>query len=64
LVQEAATEQNHLDSKLNVFILMDMLSKWSGILDSFEKFPVDIQTNDSSEKHSEKKFRRKVKNQQ
>jgi len=59
LIQETGVEEEPGASKLNIFILMDMLSKWSGILDVFEEFPVNIEVDDDNEKGIEKKYRRK-----
>lgn len=61
IIQATATKQNSTEptSTVNVFILMDMLSKWTGILETFERFPVNAQTEqDISKGHRRKKYRK------
>lgn len=49
------------ESTINIYILMDTISKWTGILDTFERFPVDTQTKENiSEEHHRKKYRKKI----
>jgi hypothetical protein len=43
------------ESTINIFILMDTISKWTGILDTFERFPIDTQTTETTPQNLVKK---------
>jgi len=62
-IQPEITKPNPSQSEVTsrIFMIMDTISKWSTILDRFQRFSEETQTEEEiSEEQPEKKYRRKV----